>query len=88
LKLEKIIGIQKSTGKVRKIIFSFIFQGIVSPHDLAITQRGDAVYVVEVPTDRSSTKIHKYDVISNNNNAEEGSENNPEPEMGLGGFAF
>jgi peptidylamidoglycolate lyase len=62
--------------------------GIVSPHDLAITQRGDAVYVVEVPTDRSSTKIHKYDVISNNNNAEEGSENNPEPEMGLGGFAF
>lgn len=54
---------------------------------MAITQRGDAVYVVEVPTDRSSTKIHKYDVISNNNNAE-GSENNPEPEMGLGGFAF
>ena len=54
---------------------------------MAITQRGDAVYVVEVPTDRSSTKIHKYDVISNNNNGE-GSENNPEPEMGLGGFAF
>ena len=66
---------------------SFIFQGIVSPHDLAITQRGDAVYVVEVPTDRSSTKIHKYDVISNNNNAED-SENNPEPDMGLGSFAF
>ena len=70
-----------------KYFFSIFFQGIVSPHDLAITQRGDAVYVVEVPTDRSSTKIHKYDVISNNNNAE-GSENNPEPEMGLGGFAF
>jgi len=41
--------------------------GIVSPHDLAISQRGDAVYVVEVPQDRTKTKIHKYDVINNNN---------------------
>ena len=26
--------------------------GIGSPHDLAISQRGDAVYVAEVPQDR------------------------------------
>jgi len=46
--------------------------GIVSPHDLAISQRGDTVYVVEVPQDRKNTKIHKYDVINNNARAEEG----------------
>lgn len=40
--------------------------GIVSPHDLAVSQNGDTVYVVEVPLDRKNTKIHKYDVINNN----------------------
>jgi len=39
--------------------------GIVSPHDLAISRNGDAVYVVEVPLDRKKPKIHKYDVINN-----------------------
>jgi len=39
--------------------------GISSPHDLAVSQRGDAVYVVEVPQDRKNIKIHKYDVINN-----------------------
>jgi len=52
--------------------------GIGSPHDLAISQRGDAVYLVEVPQDRASEKIHKYDVINNNNIGTDG----------LGGFAF
>jgi len=40
--------------------------GIVSPHDIAISQKGDTVYVVEVPLDRKNQKIHKYDVINNN----------------------
>jgi len=39
--------------------------GIVSPHDLAISQNGDTVYVAEVPLDRNSVKLHKYDVINN-----------------------
>ena len=41
-------------------------QGIVSPHDLAVSQNGETVYVVEVPLDRKNQKIHKYDVINNN----------------------
>ena len=40
-------------------------QGISSPHDMAVSQRGDAVYVAEVPQDRKNIKIHKYDVINN-----------------------
>jgi len=39
--------------------------GIVSPHDLAISQNGDTVYVAEVPLNRQNVKIHKYDVINN-----------------------
>jgi len=46
--------------------------GISSPHDMAISQKGDAVYLVEVPLDRRNVKIHKYDVI-NNNNPDQGS---------------
>jgi len=40
--------------------------GIVSPHDLAVSQNGDTLYVVEVPLDRQNQKIYKYDVINNN----------------------
>merc|ERR1711863_182732 len=39
--------------------------GIVSPHDLAISQNGDTVYLAEVPLNKNSVKIHKYDVINN-----------------------
>ena len=44
----------------------FLLQGIVSPHDLAVSQNGDTLYVVEVPLDRQNQKIYKYDVINNN----------------------
>jgi len=47
--------------------------GISSPHDLAISQKGDAVYIVEVPLDRKNVKIHKYDVINNNNSPDQAS---------------
>lgn len=50
--------------KMRQSFFSL--QGIVSPHDLAVSQNGDTLYVVEVPLDRQNQKIHKYDVINNN----------------------
>ena len=45
--------------------WSLKLQGIVSPHDLAISQNGDTVYVAEVPLNRNSVKLHKYDVINN-----------------------
>ena len=51
----------------------YVFQGISSPHDLAISQKGDAVYIVEVPLDRKNVKIHKYDVINNNNSPDQAS---------------
>ena len=51
-------------------MFLVFLQGIVSPHDVAVSQDGDTVYVVAVDLDRKSQKVHKYDVI--NNNADQG----------------
>ena len=51
---------------VKYLKYVHFLQGIVSPHDLAVSQNGETVYVVEVPLDRKNQKIHKYDVINNN----------------------
>ena len=61
-----IIRLLKSKFTYSVIHFWNLLQGIGSPHDVAVSQNGDTVYIVEVPLDRKNQKVHKYDVINNN----------------------
>jgi hypothetical protein len=46
------------------ILDVFLFKDITSPHDLAISPHGDAVYVAEIGDKNKKYKLHKFEVIN------------------------
>jgi len=55
-----------TAGEQPKVLDQWgIQEGLSAPHDLAISQTGDSVYVAEVDPQKS-TKIHKFEVIRTN----------------------
>ena len=52
-------------GKSRKCMF--VFQNLASPHDIAVSLTGDAIYVAEI-TPGKGAKLQKYDVMAEDSN--------------------
>ena len=62
-----MIRIRIWTQEIDPVNVWLFFQNLASPHDIAVSLTGDAIYVAEI-TPGKGAKLQKYDVMAEDSN--------------------